>query len=79
MPFRRFGFLHSRALLQKREHLRQMAEAQDNLDQEEFMGMHEMASGEPQERRIVLSMLNKKFPEYCEQIILYRISFHFKI
>ena len=79
MVYRRFAIVHSRALLQKNDQLRQMAEAQYNLDEEEFMGMHEMTVGEPQNRRVVVSMLDREFPEYCKQIMLYRISFCFKI
>ena len=70
MLYRRFGYLHARLLLRKRVELRELEESLDNLDQEESIGMRQMASGEPQNRSAILSMLEQKFAEYCKQIIL---------
>jgi hypothetical protein len=79
MLYRRFGYLHLRLLLQKQDKLREMEEALDNLDQEQSIGMHWMARGEPQNWSVVLSMLEQRLAEYCKQTILFWISFHFQI
>jgi hypothetical protein len=70
MLYRRFGYLHARLLLQKQDELRKLEEALDNLDQEESIGMRQLARGEPQNRSVMLSMFEQKFAEYCKQTIL---------
>ena len=77
MLYRRFGYLHSRLLLQKQVELRELEEVLDNLDQEESIGMRQMAGG-ARNRSVILSMLEQKFAEYCKQTILLWISFRFK-
>jgi hypothetical protein len=78
MLYRRFGYLHSSLLLQKQDELRELEEALDNLDQEESIGMRQLARGEPQNRSVMQSMLEQKFAEYCRQTILLWITFRFK-
>jgi hypothetical protein len=61
MLYRRFGYLHARILLSKQDELRELEE---QLDREDFVGMHQMAEGQPENRRILLGVIEQKLSEY---------------
>lgn len=66
MVCRRFAVMHSTLLSQMQDELGHRKRRLVALAQEESIGMHPMRSGGLQNRTVMLSMLEKKFAEYCK-------------
>ncbi len=87
MVYRRFAILHASVLLEESPSWWEVAVAvsmidrvlvQRNTDDEGSIGMHQIASGEPQDRSVLLRFLQQEFAEYCKQKILLWISLRSK-
>lgn len=67
MMYRRFGFLHSRLLLQAQDRIRATRGQLDSLDsgdQEQSIGMNLMEARQFEQRKSLLNLVRQELSEY---------------